>query len=241
MMTASELVCRQAGIEPLGSVEQTETVCTMCGRVIHAGEHRSTFRPSSSFMNWGDLFVSTKVCGFCVHLTNKALMLKTQLVCVTQTEVIPAAKLVHKKWLLLNLPEPPFVFLQTDTKLAHMIWRTPLTVSKELLFVRLGARQLLVRMALVRKATECFAGIADRFEAKAHPKKPLRHPFAFLDLELRDLQSWKIRRDVAPMIDAQDAGIITALNPGEYWALAILTSTPKAEKPESKLNDAIQH
>jgi CRISPR type IV-associated protein Csf1 len=241
-MTASELVCRQAGLNPQGAIGTTETFCLMCGRIIHSGEHRSTFRPSSSFMDSPELCArdkSTQVCGYCVHLTNKSLMLKTQLVCVTQEHVIPAAKLVHKKWLLLNPPEPPFVFLQTDAKLAHMIWRTPITVSQDMWYVRLGGRQLTVRLRLVRKALERFKGIAERFEAAKHPKQPLRHPFSTLDFELRDLHAWRIRGDVASFLDAHDSDLILALKPGEYWALAILTSKQKPEKPEKKLNAGI--
>ena len=240
-MTASELVCRQAGLNPQGAIGTTETFCLMCGRIIHSGEHRSTFRPSSSFMDSPELCArdkSTQVCGYCVHLTNKSLMLKTQLVCVTQEHVIPAAKLVHKKWLLLNPPEPPFVFLQTETKLSHMIWRTPITVSRNLWYVRLGGRQLTVRLPLVKKALERFKRIAERFEA-SKPTQKLRHPFTSLDFELRDLNAWHIRHDVKPYLHVEDFNCITKLRPGEYWALAILSTKQEPEEPENKLNAAI--
>jgi CRISPR type IV-associated protein Csf1 len=240
-MTASELVCRQAGLNPQGAIGTTETFCLMCGRIIHSGEHRSTFRPSSSFMDSPELCArdkSTQVCGYCVHLTNKSLMLKTQLVCVTQEHVIPAAKLVHKKWLLLNPPEPPFVFLQTDAKLAHMIWRTPITVSQDMWYVRLGGRQLTVRLPLVKKALDHFKWIAEGFEA-SKPTQKLRHPFTSLDFELRDLNAWRIRRDVKPYLRVEDFNCIVKLRPGEYWALAILSTRQEPEEPENKLDAAI--
>ncbi len=235
-MTASELVCKQAGLPSEGDIGSTTETCVMCGRVILPGEHRSIFRPSSSFMDDAELCArdrSTKVCGFCVHLTNKALMLKTQLVCITSDQVIPAAKMAHKKWLLLNPPEPPFVFLQTDCKLSHMIWRTPLTVSKDMWYVRLGGRQLTVRLPLVNKAVKRFAAIAERFEA-TKPKQPLRHPFTSLDFELRNVNAWRIRGDVEPFLDAHDSELITKLRPGEFWALAIMTTQQEPEQPEEK-------
>jgi hypothetical protein len=37
---------------------------------------------------------SKTVCEFCVHLTNKKLMLSTQRVCERKEQVFPAAKLV---------------------------------------------------------------------------------------------------------------------------------------------------
>jgi CRISPR type IV-associated protein Csf1 len=240
-MTASELVCRQAGLRPQGAIGSTSEICVMCGRLINPGEHRSKFRPSSSFMDAVELCArdkSTKICGYCVHLTAKELMLKTQLVCITSDRVIPAAKLAHKKWLLLYPPEPPFVFLQTDTKLSHMIWRTPVTVSKDLWYVRLGGRQLTVRIALVKNALDCFEQIAERFGA-SKSQRNLRHPFTSLDFGLRDLNAWRIRRDVAPFLDASDSELIMKLRPGEYWALAVLSSKQEPDKPENRLNATV--
>lgn len=241
-MTASEFFCRQAGLSPRGTIEATTEICVMCGRLINPGEHRSKFRPLTSFMDAPELCArdkSTKICGYCIHVKSKAVMLKTRLVCITRKQIIPAAKLAHIKWLLLNPPEPPFVFLQTETKLTHMIWRTPLTTSQQLWYVRLGARQLTVRLPLVTKALECFKRIAKRFEASM-PQEKLRHPFGSLDFELRDLNAWRIRRDVAAYLDVDDLELITSLRPGEYWALAILTTKQEPEYPNSCRNIELQ-
>ena len=73
-------------------------------------------------------------------------MLNTQHVCITREHVLPMRQLAHKKWILLHPPEPPFVILQSDAPLAHMLWRTPVTISKDLWYVRVGKRQLIVRM-----------------------------------------------------------------------------------------------
>ena len=241
-MTASEFFCRQAGLSPEGTIAATTETCVMCGRLINPGEHRSKFRPLASFMDAPELCArdkSTKICGYCIHVTKITVMLKTQLVCITPKQVIPAAKLAHKKWLLLNPPEPPFVFLQTQTKLCHMIWRTPLTLSQQLWYVRLGARQLRVRLPLVAKALDHFRRIAERFDAPKLKQK-LQHPFGSLDFELRDLNAWRIRRDVAPYLDVDDLELITTLGPGEYWALAILTTKQEPEDPNSWRNIQLQ-
>jgi CRISPR type IV-associated protein Csf1 len=158
-------------------------------------------------------------------------MLKTQLVCITSDRVIPAAKFAHKKWLLLNPPEPPFVFLQTDTKLSHMIWRTPITVSRDFWYVRLGSRQLTIRLPLVRKALEHFQQIARRFE-ESKPQQKFRHPFTSLDSALRDPNAWIIRHDMVPFLDSGDSELIVKLRPGEYWALAILSTKQEPKIPE---------
>ena len=232
-MTASELFCRQAGLSPQGAFAGTTETCVLCGEVISPGEARSKFRPLSTFMDAPELCArdrSNKICGFCVHLTKKAVILKTQRVCITSKQVIPAAKLAHVKWLLLNPPEPPFVFLQNQTKLSHMIWRTPLTLSRQFWYVRMGPRQLTVRLALIAKALDRFKRIVDRIdEPKANQR--FQHPFNLLDFELRDLNAWRIRRDVAPYLDAGDQELIATLRPGEYWALAILTTKQEPENP----------
>jgi CRISPR type IV-associated protein Csf1 len=235
-MTGSELVCNQAGLKPLGSIGSTAVTCVMCGRAIKPGEHRSKFNPSGSFTLGQELCArdsSTFICGYCVHLTNKDLMLKTQLVCITRSAIIPAAKLTHKKWLLLNPPEPPFIFLQTDSQLSHMIWRTPLTVSKDFWYVRLGARLLTVRLPVVCQALERFGFILKRFVEASKPKRVPRHPFSSLDFELRDPNAWNIRYDIRPSLTDRDLDFILALRPGEYWALAILTNKKEPEDPTS--------
>jgi CRISPR type IV-associated protein Csf1 len=119
-----------------------------------------------------------------------------------------------------------------------MIWRTPITVSQDFWYVRLGGRQLTVRLPLVKKALEHFKRIAQRFQVTI-PNRKLRHPFTSLDFKLRDLNAWRIRSDVAPYLEANDLKLIMKLRPGEYWALAILSTEQEPERPENHLNAAI--
>jgi CRISPR type IV-associated protein Csf1 len=177
------------------------------------------------------------LCGYCVHLTDKKLMQMTQHACITTEHILPFHKLSHKKWLLMHPPEPPFVVLQSDAKLAHMIWRTPVTISKDSWYVRLGRRQLIVRMPLVRAALECFASVADRFGPTQQGTKEgavptrLLSPSAALGYELDDMDFWRIRSDVRPYLSADDLASIHRLRPGEYWALAILCSKKEPTDP----------
>jgi len=111
-------------------------------------------------------------------------------------------------------------------------------VSQDLWYVRLGGRQLTVRLPLVKKALDRFKRIAEGFEA-SQPKQKLRHPFTSLDFELRGLNAWQIRHDVKPYLQEEDFNCIMNLRPGEYWALAILSTKQEPEKPENKPNAAI--
>ena len=246
-MRASELFCRQAGLTPEGIPSKIQTTCVFCGDSIAVGERCSRFRPDKTFMNGTDLCARDTsrdvICGYCVHLTKKTLMLRTQNVCITREHLLPFHKLAHKKWLLQHPPEPPFVVLQSDAKLAHMIWRTPITVSKDLWYVRLGKHQLIVRMPLVHEAFESFESVADRFAA-SQPKikrgdapTRLTSPFSALGYALDDLDFWRIRSDVRPCLSPDDFELIRKLRPGEYWALAILCSKKETVNP---LNPTLQ-
>ena len=240
-MRASELLCRQAGLVPEGFPSKKQTTCVFCGDAIAVGDRCSRFRPGQTFMNGPDLCARDSardvLCGYCIHLTNKALMQKTQHAFITRDHILPFHKLTYKKWLLLHPPEPPFVVLQSDAKLAHMVWRTPVTISKDLWYVRLGKRQLIVRMPLVRAALDCFASVADRF-ASAQPQTKkgaapprLLSPFAAIGYELDDLDYWRIRSDVRPYLNSNDFELIHKLRPGEYWALAILCTKKEPTNP----------
>ena len=117
-----------------------------------------------------------------------------------------------------------------------MVWRTPVTITKDLWYVRLGKRQLIVRMPLVRAALDCFASVADRF-ASAQPQKKgaapprLLSPFTAIGYELDDLDYWRIRSDVLPYLNSNDFELIHKLRPGEYWALAILCTKKEPTNP----------
>lgn len=240
-MRASELYCRQAGLPPTGGPSKEKTVCVFCGDTIAVGTLCSRFRPGDTFMDGPELCARDTakdvVCGYCIHLTTKPVMQSTQYVCITTKQVLPMRQLAHKKWLLLHPPEPPFVVVQSDTQLAHLIWRTPVTQSKDLWYVRLGKRQLIVRMPLVREALQRFAALADRVpiaqpKTKKSKEAPrLRSPFTSLGYELDDLDFWKIRSDVRPYLKPDDLAMINSLRPGEYWALAILTANKEATDP----------
>ena len=239
-MRAPELFCLQQGILPVGSPSKDQTVCVFCGKQIKTGELCSRILPGDTFMDGPELCARDSarniVCGFCVHLTGKKVMLNTQHVCITREHVLPMRQLAHKKWILLHPPEPPFVIVQSDAPLAHMLWRTPVTISKDLWYVRVGKRQLIVRMAFVKEALRRFEAVATRY-ADARPARKereqqlVRSPFVLLGYELDDLVLWRLRSDVRPYVEPDDVNLINKLRPGEYWALAILTTTKAARNP----------
>src|SRR6516225_11418237 len=99
-MRASELLCRQAGLAPEGSPSKKQTTCVFCGDAIAVGDRCSRFRPGQTFMNGPDLCARDSardvLCGYCIHLTNKALMQKTQHAFITRDHILPFHKLTYK-------------------------------------------------------------------------------------------------------------------------------------------------
>jgi CRISPR type IV-associated protein Csf1 len=238
-MTASELLCGQLGLKPAGEIESARSVCIMCGVQIKPGQPRTRFRASSSFMDGPELCArnaSSNVCGCCVYLTDKPLMMRIKNVCITRTQMLSAAKLVHKHWLLRNPPQPPFVLVLSDKKSAHLVWKTQVTEDENYWYVRLGERLLTIRMPLVRRALEQFADISRRFEEtqRNSGKKPpnsFRHPFTSLDFWLRDLRMGELRYDVEPYLKEEDRRLLVDLRIGELWALGIMTTKQAPEQP----------
>ena len=161
-------------------------------------------------------------------------MLSTQRACMTEEQVLRAAKLAHREWLLLHPPEPPFVFLQSVTKLLHMIWRTSVPMSRELWYVRMSGSHLwFVCPWCERAGTFC----AHRNAVRVPPKPPLGHQFGSLDFELHDFAGWRFRGDV--VINAEESALIAKSRPGEFWALAIVTTQQEPEQPNSKTDATI--
>jgi CRISPR type IV-associated protein Csf1 len=130
-------------------------------------------------------------------------------------------------WFLLHPPEPPFAMFFGIAQMEHMIWRTPLSLSRDLFFVRLGQRNLRVNrprvLDVVERSGACVAAVNDWLEGEG--RKPIKQPFMSIARELNSVGSGQITGSVR---DAADAGIEEAkafverfseLSSGDLWAL----------------------
>lgn len=221
--SSSRFACESIGLQPNGVEARESFTCCMCGALHPSGTLYAKFHPSSSFLDSPSLAWREGTlwqCGWCNALSGKAAMLRTQKAIFTTNGAYPIAKDANRRWMLENLPKPPFLIVASDTHLVHMVWRTPLSLSRELFYIRLGARLLTVRMPLVRAIAAEFAKL---------PKGAF--PFSTGDREFKDMRSGRLRYTFAsqggPLPELmKHAGV------GEWWALLALRPKNTPEQPE---------
>lgn len=243
----SEMAVRAFGIAPQpkkqGIAEQ-DTCCAMCGRQVRKGEVcDAEFVNQGTFMDDLDLAVrgSQTICQWCGTVKRAAAMpaLKGTVVC--KEGVLPIRSDAHRSWFLLTPPEPPFVALIGITQNQHLVWRTPVTLSRQLITVRVGEDLLTIRqgrlqesVAACRRAGEISAEMltrqAQKHNKKAKPIKPFPHPFMSLDRDGKNVNHG-VFRPTAVELGLKNAELQSLLDflacstKGELWALATLAKT----------------
>jgi CRISPR type IV-associated protein Csf1 len=154
-------------------------------------------------------------CGWCASLCSISVLGSTAKSFITATEALPIFKGANRRWVLENLPAPPFVAVCADAKGCHQIWRTPITMSRELVHLRIGSRLMTIRMPLVY----ALAAELSKFE----------NPFRSYDWDLKNVNSGILRFGVtSPELER----LYPHAGPGEWWALLALLSSKDPERPE---------
>lgn len=256
VLYASDLAVSALGLKPEGAPWAREaTHCACCGRPILPGDKavRDSDRFGPSFTDGPSLACkgSGAVCGACSTIMNAAPLRALQCAVITEREAYPIGKDVNRSWFLLEPPEPPYVVVVSDTNQAHLVWRTPVTVDNNLVVVRLGARLMRIRRAILEQAVkDCLTAanaVNERRESsaakgrKATVIEGLRHPFVRLSRELDDARHGVLRHEVAAAAESEPESAVgsavrrlLALGTGELWALATLVKRKPAEpeRPE---------
>ena len=158
-------------------------------------------------------------CGYCAALKPKIVMFKVQRGVFGPDGGYSLGKDTARAWLLHRPPRTPFVAVVSDSTLQHLVWRTPVTLSSDLITVRLGPRLLTIRRHLALEMAE--AVIAERQQD--------RRVFRFLDREVKDLRHGQLAQKDLADITPETRSLLQRASPGELWALATLA---KANPPE---------
>ena len=136
-ITASDLACTAIGIKPLGEPHVGHsTHCSFCAKTLHEGDLCTPFEPAKTFTDTLKTFPSGLICGACAAVTADQKTLRNfQRVVITREGIYPIGKDSHRSWLWLTPPEPPFAVVINHSTLGayHFVWRTPVTLSKELI------------------------------------------------------------------------------------------------------------
>lgn len=233
--SSSQIYLAAANLEPTGSeLVPADTFCTMCAAPIAAGERankvvRATF--GDAFNNKLDLraMSGTHVCGACQTLWSKDWLQKYSKSYACADGVFKLASNEDQAAFLLNPPEPPFVAILSTRQQQHMIWRTPVSMSRELFFVRLDGDILQIRRKVLMDALAAWKHAVEVMATTIPDgsKRPLKGAPAWIDRQLESSATGMLREDVEALLrqvgDEWAIEKINALSMGEWWAMNIIT------------------
>jgi CRISPR type IV-associated protein Csf1 len=236
-----------AKLTPTGNdIVPSDTHCVMCAAKLAAGTkaNRLIFKGKDitfddAFNNKLDLRAMTgsHVCGDCSVLWSKDWMQKYSKSFACSEGVFSLAKNEDIAALALNPPSPPFVAIFSTKQQQHMIWRTPVSYSKDYFFVRVDGDVLSINRPKLLAAWETYRRI-EQIMAEVKPEgkaRNLKPPAAMFDRELASSRMGMVRADVEELLkQTGNAALIAqlhALSAGEWWVLNALRFINAAQPP----------
>lgn len=245
LISPSRLALEAAGAPLEGTekctAEQAKSACAVCGGPLHEGELIDTLDLPESFTNHNALADphGKLVCGACSAVMSRhGFQLEGGTVLVSAEGIFPIGKKVNRAWAFLTPPKPPFAIAIQNSKSQHTLWRAPVSLSADLIFLRLGEQVLSVRMPLLRAAREetmKLLEIRDAADAANKKKRVARE-----DPETPFVTDWKgkgsdngvlkpwVRRLLGDgQVTRSQISSLLTLTPAECWVLtAILCANP---------------
>jgi len=253
--SASELYRQGAGVDPEATghvVEATgspEAHCIMCGAALRRGEPANRLASNTfndAFNNVTDLrALSGKYkCGDCQALAGRTWLQTYSKSFATRDGIWKFASNEQIAGLLLDPPEPPFAAILSTKNMQHMIWRTPVTLSRDLITVRLNDDLLQIRRPVLLAALATFNRIQAIMADTPSPTtgKLLKPPAAMFSSELASSKVGVVRADVAELLYSLGEGALVEqlnrLSMGEWWALGIVRHFDPASPPAHQRVDS---
>lgn len=227
-MTGSELTVKALGLKTDGIEAKESLGCVLCGRRIKPGERYSRWIPGPNFTDGPSLTHRQDArfqCEYCAAVLPAAVFAKLQRHVITMEGVYPISKSEHRRWFLESPPEPPFLSVLSDSKRAHMIWRTPVSRSKDAIFIRVSGRLFCVNRPRVLAASKISSTLAERTGYKY-----CSHPFASTEVTRNKdtdntMEFGRIRPHVGAVLTSEERNLFLSLSPGDVWALGVLASS----------------
>lgn len=250
MISASVLMANSIGIPLAGSEKAShDGHCAMCGVDYHQGDWVEPFDPGTTFTDFTALAYpqATHVCGACKALWRREFMQTYSKVVVSSEGMHTFASNDNQAYWLLEPPEPPFLMLISDQQLMHIVWKTPVSMSKDLYFVRLGEKTLSIRRPMLIAARDAAHRLSDAINAKEaekiqgkKQKEPkFRSPFLRLDRNFANAMHGQISPMVRILAEERtelrgDVELLERLTPGELWGLTSVLYAKSPTKSEAK-------
>ena len=227
----SDLAARHLGGPKLDSAiihDGPDTHCAFCGKPIRKGDPCEPAEALGEFFSdTRDLAAYTHLsCPACARVRTKSAMFAVQRALITEDGIYSIAPTAARAWLFLSPPKPPFVAMVTTATLQHLVWRTPVTLSRDLIVIRHGARLHTIRPSLVAQARQICLRLNE-----SNPQIKFG-PYVALDRAEESPAHGLLREQVWQAMPQSERGLFSSLTPGEVWALAhVIHTEPIEPKP----------
>lgn len=261
MLSPSQIACDAVGlsadVDDLLAISE-DTSCVTCGVHLSTGDLVAHWSPKDSFTDYSALADKTGkyVCQHCNVVLNVGDFSQRWLQTIFhKTGCYQTASSDMRAHALLNPPPPPFVWILGDQKVQHVVWKAPVTLDHEAIFIRFGERTLMIRksylaslFSTVKEAIQEWgtASLAAWEESKlalgkkAAGKAPKVYKTPFVELD-RDycaaqyagLNPRFVEHAHSPAGEKALKAIklIEKSTPGEIWALTALMYAKQPEEP----------
>lgn len=231
--------------QKLNAVAKSDTLCSMCGSAIAAGEPVQLAKFSQKFTDYNRLAApqSPHVCQWCASTIHaEAMKVLKQCVITASGQAYNLSKDSNRQWFFTDPPEAPFVVLMAEslTASSHLAWHATATLSRDFIKIQNGHTTLTIdRLFLLDLVQYCKEATELAKEAGVKINAP--HPFSSLDRNQDDMTHGVIRRDVAEVLEKTERGQfllheLMQASDGELFALATLAKTTPAEPIKELIN-----
>ena len=234
--------------DPLLTVEGDDHCCGYCGVPLHDGETAKKLNLGRNFNDRSALADRNARyrCLDCDALNVQAVLGGRRSSVVTREGWYPVSTDAALKYFLLNPPEPPFMFFCTDrggSSMHHLVWRTPVSLSSKLFYIRHGNELFVINHDRLMAAVEANRRVAEALTAynedNADGKRTL-YPRKSAFLNLSRMKNNYRHGSLDPTVYAlgdrvtpEDVDLLAGLNPGEMWAMYVLAiANSDAQKPD---------
>ena len=150
IISASKIAIEALGLKPVGSVSPEDTLCAVCGCEIKKGDlYDEDMVLPESFTNYSSLANPSGKhrCGNCTAvMTRKEFQMGWSTSIMSEEGYFQLLRKEHRAWFLLNPPEPPFAIGIQVSQQQHIIWRAPVSLSKDIIFMRIGEQLSLIHI-----------------------------------------------------------------------------------------------
>lgn len=228
IQTSSQLFREAAGIDAQGTPAKGPCACIMCSAQLDAGSlitHITKDTFGESFNNKLDVHQpGDVVCGDCAVLWQRDYLMKYSKTYATKSGVYKLASNEDIQAFFLRPPEAPFVAIYNTRQQQHMIWRTPVSLSSDILTVRLDDEILHInRRKLIAGISAWQRTLASmkKLEIKGMPAYPERTLSSRATGAIREIVLQKITEDSPE--GAADIIALKALRMGEWWAMTAMS------------------